>query len=532
MRAAGAVVLATLVACGNVKSSPDAGGGDDIDAPQVEDGDFTLTADPGSIDIPIASSRTATVSIQRAGDVGEVMLSASGAGANLTVEFSQNPIPADATSSTVTITANGGMAAASSTLMIVGVAGAKTHTANIAITTTTITVAGTVRGGIPNITVGLVGKPSVTSGANGSFTFTDVTPPYDLYTVSPSGCGSSITTVVHYFDGLTRPDPTVSAATPPAATCIIKPLPCGIAIPCKSATATGTRSGAGNGSDPIVFAFTGGGFNATAISATAYTAGVGLGTADSASGNVYALQLTRKASGAPDSYLGFAKSGTVTFSKDTTTAVNLNAATVNSTFTLSGAVTAPAGYDAPNISLNQEFGTTTRPLWGTNETTTVDAKVPVIAAAGGTNLYVSAIMGAATSYYTHPLAGDTTVDFSMYPAAVITAPADAATGVTVTTPFMWTPAPGTISRLALSSNTPTKVTYYVYTAGSEITIPELTEAALPPGQTFSWSISGYGPYTSVDEAASTNELEDASPSDVQGPAHAYTSSGYRSFTTP
>lgn len=42
-----------------------------------------------------------------------------------------------------------------------------------------ITVTGTIRGGTQGVTVRIVGKPAVTSGAGGSFTFTDVSPPYD-----------------------------------------------------------------------------------------------------------------------------------------------------------------------------------------------------------------------------------------------------------------------------------------------------------------------------------------------------------------
>lgn len=521
------VLLATLAACGSVKSSADAAGDDDA----LADGDFTLDVTPAELTIPIASSATVTVAIDRTGSPSDVMLSASGAGANLIVELSPNPIPADATTATATITAKGGMAAASSTLTITGTGGGKTHAASIAVTTKTITVAGKVRGGLANITVGLVGKPSVTTGAGGTFTFTDVTPPYDLYTVGPAGCGGSLSTVVHYFDGLTRVDPTVTAAPPPNPTCVVITI-CGITSPCNSATATGARSGVGNGTDPIVFAYTAGNFNATSMSASSYVATVGLGLENSSSGIVYALQLTRKPSGAPDTYLGFAKSGTVTFNKGATTTVNLNASTVTSTFALSGTVTGPAGYDAPSISLNQEFGVTSRSLWQTNETTTVDATVPVIAAAGGSSLYVTANLGGAYSYYTHPLAGDTTVNFAMFPAAELLAPAADATGVTNATPFTWTPAPGTISRVAFSTSGTTKVTYYVYTAASETTIPMVDGVPLPSAQSFSWRINGYGPNTSVDEAAGTNELEDASPSDFQGPPHAYTSSGSRLFTTP
>lgn len=527
-------LIAALAACGNVKSSPDAPGGDDIDAPPSVEGDFTMTADPGSIEIPIASSRTATVSIQRTGDVGEVMLSASGAGANLTVEFSPNPIPADATSSTATITAKGGMAAASSTLMVVGMAGPKTHTANIAITTKTITVTGTVRGGRSGVTVGLVGKTSVTSGGGGAFTFTDVTPPYDLYTVTPTGCGSTTTTAVYYFDDLTRPDPTVTAAAAHTANCTILPPLCGIIVgsECPSASLTGTRSGVGNATDPFIAVWSGGSYGNPDLTATQLTGTASWLSGSTSTGNLFALQLTRKATGEPETYVAFGKSAATTLTDGSPATVALPFVTVNSSATVSATITNPAGYDVPSMGLRQQFGTSVANLW-TGMTTTVAAKIPLIAAAGGTSLFATtSIDGGGTSSYVYPLTGDTTVSFTMPAAAVLVAPADTANGVTSSTPLMWTPGADTISEVVIGTSGTTRVVYRVFTAASEVTIPSVTEAPLPSGQSFSWSVNGYGPSSSIDDAADSNEVETFTQNDFQGPAHAYTRSTTRTFSTP
>src|SRR5678815_1820146 len=98
-KCAGALVV---VACGSVGGPPsgDSGGGGDDDVPP---GDFTITTDPTSLTLPIAGSGTVTVTVQRTGAVGDIMLSASGLGANVSAAFSPNPIPASASTSQATI---------------------------------------------------------------------------------------------------------------------------------------------------------------------------------------------------------------------------------------------------------------------------------------------------------------------------------------------------------------------------------------------------------------------------------------------
>jgi uncharacterized membrane protein len=142
-----------LLACGTVKNNP---GDDDAS------GDFTITADPTSLTVPIAGSQTVTLTIERTGAVGDVMLSASGLGANLTATFAPNPVPDGTTTSQATITVAGGSAPATTTVTLTGSAGANQHSATVSVTTTTITVTGTVRGNRSGVKVGIIGKQSVT----------------------------------------------------------------------------------------------------------------------------------------------------------------------------------------------------------------------------------------------------------------------------------------------------------------------------------------------------------------------------------
>jgi hypothetical protein len=510
-----------LLACGSVKIGvgDDAGGGG---------GDFTITANPTSLTVPIAGSQTATLTIQRTGAVGDVMLSASGLGANLAATFTPNPVPASATTSQVTFTVAGGSAPATTTVTLTGAAGATQHSATVSVTSTTITVTGTVRGNRSGVKVGIIGKQAVTSGAGGVFTFSDVTPPYDLYTFADGGSTSSPTPTVFLFDGLTRPDPTVSA---PATSTLTFLIACGIIAPCPSSAVSGTKTGTGNNTDPVVFAWTNGGFSGTLAAAGTYSGTVSWSSGSTNQGFLHALQLTRKASGAPNTFLGYARSGQVTLTDGTPATINLAFASVNSTAALTGTVNGPAGYPSPSISLMQQFGTTQAALWQTNTTTTVDATFPLIAAAGGSSLFATSSLNGGTSQFVQPLTATVDVNFTMPAAAVLDQPIDAATAVTTSTHFTWASAPSTINEFNLSTGTPTRAAYKVFTTASDITIPVVPELALPANQTFSWRVVAYGPNATIDEAAAANELEAVSSADYAGPAHAQTFSVSRTLTS-
>jgi hypothetical protein len=525
-------VLALLgSACGEVAGMKTPDGGD-VDP----NADFTLSVDPTSLTIPIAGSAKVTVTVARTGTTGDITLSASGLGSNLTAEFSPAAIPQGETTSEVTITVKGGTPAASSTVTLTGTAGDKTHSAEVSVTSTTITVIGTVRGNRPGVKVGLIGKASITSGAGGVFTFTDVTPPYDLYTIVDSGCTSAPTPTVFFFDDLTRPDPIVTAAAAPV-TCTIPPLLlCTVMFPCPASSVSGTKSGAGNNTDPVVFAFTGGGISATLNANGSYSGTVSWGRGNTTTnGQVHALQFTRKPSGAPNTFLGYVRTGNVEFEDGVAEPLNLTFSAVNSVATLTGTVNPPQGYNAANISMRQEFGSAQQALWSTTTTNTVDATIPLIAQAGGTNLYVtSSHPVSGTSSYVVPLTGNTTVNFDMPAAAVLAAPLTNATGVTTTTMFQWTAPAGVISEMTATATTTTgtaRAVYHVVTTNTAITLPVIGELPLPAGQSFSWNVVGYGPNENINEAAAANELETVSSSDYSGAAHAFTRSETRLFTT-
>jgi hypothetical protein len=526
----GTLVLASisLLACGSVNGPGPGPGGDDDAPPPPPTGDFTITVNPTSLTIPIAGSQTVTVTIARTGTIGDVMLSGADLGSSITATFAPNPIPAGATTSQATITIAGGSAAAATTINLTGTAGTVQHSATVSVTSTTITVTGTVRGGRSGVKVGIIGKQSVTSGAGGVFMFSDVTPPYDLYTFADSGSTSSPTPTVFLFDDLTRPDPIVSA---PATATLTAFLLCGIVSPCPSSAITGTKTGTGTNTDEVVYAWTNGSFTGALAANGTYSGTISWSSGNTNQGNLHAIQLTRRPSGAPNTFLGYAKSGQVTLTDGTPATINLAFTAVNSTATLTGTVTGPTGYPGPTISLMQQFGSTQQPLWRTDQTTTVDATFPLVAAAGGTSLFATASLNGGTSSFVQPLTTSVAVSFAMPAAAVLAMPADAATGVTASTHFTWTSAASTINELNVSTSTPNRAAYKIFTTASDVTIPVVPELALPANQSFSWRVVAYGPNATIDEAAAANELEGVSQADFAGPAHAQTLTAFRTFTS-
>ncbi len=501
-------------ACGEVKAkSPDGGGSGDAD--------FTLTVDPTSLTIPIAGSAELTVTVERTGAIGDITLSASGFGANLDVTLLPEVIPDGATAGQVTIRVIGGTMPSRTTVTLTGTPAGTSHSVDVTVATTTITVTGMVRGNLPGVTIGLMGKTSVTSGLDGAFTFTDVTPPYDLYTIADDGCGNNRTPTVHYFDDLTRPDPTVTAG--------VYSSICTTTSPCTSPSSnvSGTKSGAGNSSDQVVWAWSEGSFsNAVLNTDGTYSGKISWCSGNTSTGAIYAVQYTQKPNGAPDTFLGFAKTPSKTLTNGTAAMIDVPFTNINSTATITGTLNGPTGYPTPSVELRQQFGSVTVPLWQA-DTTAIDAVFPVIPAAGVSSLYASSnLAGHGGTYFAQPLVGNATVDITMPAAAEVATPANMASGITTNTTFTWTAPESVISVLSISG---TGASYRIYTMSEQATIPAIPELDLPAGTQFNWAVFGFGPASGSNDAAATNELE--GPNDLSGPAHAYTVSTVRSFTS-
>jgi len=481
--------------------------------------DFTLRAAPAAVNVPIAGKGTAAITVDRTGSMVDVMLSVQNLPTGITATFATNPVPAGGNESDVTFTVAPGTPPGTSNATIVGSAEGFEKTVTIAVTAQTVTVTGTVLGpggGAQGVTIGLVGKPPATSGVGGTFTFTDVSPPYDLYTV---GSTNTLPSVI-YYQGLTRPDPVVLVNLP-----FVPPPP-----DLSSGTIAGTKSGTTDATNPVMVAWDSGG--AQTVASSAYSFPASWPQAATRQGSLYGFQFSTRPTGAPDVFTGYGSSGQITVSANTTNTVNLVMA-APATAALTGTITAPSGFPPPTITLTQQLGAAgSLPLW-TGTTAIADATIPLVGA-GKAALFATATLDNATTQFVHPaLAAPTDVTFMLPPPSVQTAPVNAATGVTASTQFTWSAVPQTVYQLDVVTTGPGagKAFYILLTTSTTATIPAVPELALPLNQSFVWNVGGFGPNASIDDAASAAGLEFVAPDDFDGDPHWFTTSTQRVFTT-
>lgn len=516
----GVPLLFLLIACGSVKNmSSDGGGGDDDDDGGGSSASFTLSVDPTSLTLPIASSMTVAVTVDRTGTVGDIALSAPSLPANLSASFSPATLPEGTDSAELTITALGGLAPATGSVMVHASAGSLEQDASVSVTTTTITVSGKVRGNRQNVIVGIIGKPSVMSGAGGVFSFTDVTPPYDLYTVADSGFSASPVPTAFFFEDLTTASPNVDA---PSLIFFIATF-CPVGTICSSKV-SGSRLGAGNNTDPILVGWSKGG---SQLSTTGtWTDLVARGFSGSMSnGTLHGLQVTRTA-GVPTGYFYGATNTTLDASTET---VNIALSALGTTAPMTGTLTVPAGFPTPTITMTQQFQETFLDF-PTFSTATINGVIPNIAANGfATGFFATTSVGGATTSRSQPMNGAAAdVTFTFLEPAQQTAPVVGATGVTTASTFSWTSPANTIHDVSISN---ANVSFHVFTSKTSTTIPAIPERALPGGQSFTWTVSDYGGYSSVDAFAGVDQPLPAATAVFAGPPRASTVSASRSFTS-
>jgi hypothetical protein len=169
---------------------------------------------------------------------------------------------------------------------------------------------------------------------------------------------------------------------------------------------------------------------------------------------------------------------------------------------------------------------------GTSGSSTADvsALVPVIA--GGTHRYQATgnLPGGGTSIaVTRNL--DPAIPFNLtVPApAVPGMPANATAGVTTATSFSWTPVPGSVSVVEVSSGAPSAPKFVLFTTGASMTLDDFSAAAfpLPTSTSYGWVVSSLGPNTSTDGVTNPGgPLVPAATSDLF-----YTLSHATTFTT-
>jgi hypothetical protein len=534
--------LALMAACGSVGSDdPDAsetppadaavdsttpdddGGADAMADAMVPIGDYTVSVSPGSLDIQFNKSASTTVSIARVGVAAAVDLSVEDLPDNVTASFDVDPVPADATTSKLTLTVKPGAVVGTTTIKVVGKAGGKTKEATLDLTVQAITVSGTISTGAANVTVVMPGKGSTTTDGSGKFTFTNVAPPYDLYTVGSSAFAGS--KVINYYIGLSRPDPVVTHSS---GGLIIFPFTSSGSI---AGTVTGGAAFNASHKGVVIWDSTSGKDEAIP-SGGAYSFTASWPTAASKSGKAHAFQWGLRANGAPDTFTGYGFAATTLTADGTSTGVNINMNQAVSSKTLTGTISAPTGFPTPTLTLTARFlNTLTQTLW-TASTTTVDAGIPTFGGSvSGIHAVSTAGNGATTQFQFPGLTTDKDVSFSLPAPPSLAAPADAATGVGPGTTFTFTAVSDAVQRVLLSTTSGTNTTYIIITTAGTFKLPSIPEAPLPAGIGVNWTATAFGPYASVDEAATSAGITFVSAGVTTGTLHFQAQSASRSFTS-
>jgi len=509
----------SAAACGSVSNpAADANPGDGSN--NVPAGDFSLAVDQTSLSLPISGKADITVNITRSeGMTDAIALTATGLPTGATATFANSSLPDGTSSTTMTVTVDTSADAGTGDITITGKAGELEHSATVSLELHTQTVTGKVRYDAQMITVRLVGKSAVQSDSMGNFTFTDVKVPYDIYVIGQTGTDQNPIPAINYYAGLTRLDPIV---TRPSATCAF----C-LTLLSKSATVNGSRMGTGNNTDPIYGAWTSGGNSVRTDGTWYFTASwFGAFNQNTVSGTLHALQPTRGALNAPTGF-HYGVSPTVTLTAGNTHTINVTLASLGTTAALSGTIAQPSGFPMPTVTLSQQLAGSPVEIWSAT-TTNAASMIPVLANQKA-SFYAMSTSGGRTSEAVYPnLTASTDVSMTLPPPAGMTGPVNGAANITNSTPFEYTTSDKQVYQVAFRSAT---ATYFVFTTSGSIKIPDVTEMPLPLATAYTWTVTGYGPYSSIDDAAAMDPLLNVAKFEGQGSWHSYTTNPTRSFTT-
>jgi hypothetical protein len=370
-------------------------------------------------------------------------------------------------------------------------------------TPTTITVAGVVKDAagepINGVAVIIVGKGTVTSGADGSFSIPNVTTPYDIIMVL-----STQKTAIMY-KGLTINNPTLVYTSSALGTL-------------KSATISGTVPAAATKRTLVFFVSGTSTFSTTANPTTgAYTINAGWYTSPTTfTGKVYVLRWTPATTGFPTDYDAFG-SKDLTISNAGTFTVNFATGELTdpSEQTISGAVSrAATTYSLNSRSLYVNFGNSI--LFLSNELGTPpfadNFNITVPSIAGATyGIYAvatqPATVGSRTSafYRANIAPGTSGLALTLAAAPQLTAPVNNGTNVDTTTSFLFSPGGATGIHQVFITGVATNPRFIIYTAASSFTIPNLVSVGLglPANANYSWLVTQFSPLASVNDAASS-----------------------------
>jgi len=392
-----------------------------------------------------------------------------------------------------------------------------------------ITVTGKVLGqnaqAVAGVPVSVRGIPSTNTDASGNFSIPGVATPYDITVINASQNSALI------YKGLTRTDPV-------------------LVFP---GTVTGTKySGSVSGT------VTGGTFPSPGprdvtrvvwcspeITQSANAAANGsFGFAPSwygpttTTGGIYALQFTTDAQGLPvaGGYKGFGaltslaltNAGALSNQKDSLLPVT------STQFTAT--ITLPGGYTILGKALDlQVAAAAIQLLSDTSKSLNASYYTPLVT--GGTVALGIVLNGTSGSqsitWKNGNAAGASGVAAAPIAPPELSLPLDAATSIDTTVTFSWTAMTGAVHVVQFLAANHTNPTYYIITAGTSATLPNLKSLGLglPASASYTWDVYGFGPLGTTDAAAGSITWLTTSLAPGTGSQSYYGGTTTRAFTT-
>ncbi len=350
---------------------------------------------------------------------------------------------------------------------------------------------------VASVPVLIAGLPSVNTDANGNFTIANVTTPYTVVVVD----GTNKRALV--YRGLSRSDPTLFwLGTTPGTSHTASVS--GALLPW-TAIAPGTKTTArvcyaspdAAGSSQVNL--TSGNYS---LSSTWYGPTTTTGT-------IYGLMWDYDANGMPTTYDKYGKRSNVSLLDGTTNTNQNDTIGVTQTAQISGSVTVPSGYTLGARTLYAVFESrigipvlsdpTTIPTFAYNTPNVTGVTISLVAAiSNGTG-------GAVESFLSGLAVNQTNATMTIPAAPELSLPVNNATGVTVGTPFSWTPFAGGVHLVSFNPVVAGQPSILLITAATSDSIPNLTSAglALPSSAVYHWNVAGVAPFASIDAAAGT-----------------------------
>ncbi len=385
----------------------------------------------------------------------------------------------------------------------------------------TITVGGFVKdldgepvAGVPVI---IKGKAPVTTDANGGFAVSNVSKPYEARVIFSTDQAAIV------YQGLTRSDPTL--------------IYVGVTSNSKSATISGSVPPAAGKVTRVFFISGTMSWSTTADQVTGlYTLGINWkGSANSVSGDLQALRWTQNTSGMPVEYdaYGFEDNLTVsaggTFPNNNFIAADL---TDPAEQNISGSIIRPlSSYVLNSKALRLYFGNAEISLGyesGVNLSDNFSYVVPSITGATfgvDVNATLNATPTDRHTYYGKRgiTGGSSGITINLASSPQLNIPAHNGSGIDTTTQFLWTKGSGGGICLLYISPTMfgTGPSFWIFTATNTASIPNLAPQGLglPSNISYRWSVAQVFPVASIDDAASSNFLQQTSGGSEGGQAN-------------